>query len=405
MARAHFPHTSEAIGMSVPCTCQACGCVNQAEWSQVGQGIACRGCGRTMTVPAPREATGAAGSPTAVVKFRCPACGRKFATKAELVGQKVRCSGCGAGVRVPPADGDSVAPSGAAERPPAMVKYRCPTCKQVSEARAELAGQKVHCSGCGAGVRVPVLASNGSAAAQPSRPALKTFGATDGAMAPGAAAPRARANGEAGGLSNALEELASIEGVEAPKRAGTVLPSRSEMMEQARQKAAAEAVAEEDQPEKPKKKKKKKKRKKAGASDAKDTLILVAGVGAVVGVLAFVAWRLPDLRFPLGGFLCVVGFVVYLLGAAAIRQLVAEEGAFQVLLFRFFQPYQWWFVARNWADTRDFVAFFGAGLMIMAIGGAVIKTSAVGKRAEAADRALQKAPQAAQAGILPVSAK
>jgi hypothetical protein len=222
-------------------------------------------------------------------------------------------------------------------------------------------------------------------------------------MAPAADASRPKADGGAGGLSYALEELASIEGVEAPERAGTALSSRSEMMEQARRKAAA-AVAEDEPAEKPKKKKKKKKRKKAGDSGAKDTLVLVAGVGAVVGVLALVAWRVPDLRFPLGGLLCVVGFIVYLLGWAAIRQLAAEEGALQVLLFRFFPPYQWWFVARNWADTRDYVAFFGAGLVIMGLGGAVIKTSDVGKRAAAADRAIENARQGTEAGIPPAPA-
>src|SRR5262249_6923611 len=35
------------------------------------------------------------------LKFRCPSCRRKFATKPELAGQKIRCTGCGAGVRVP----------------------------------------------------------------------------------------------------------------------------------------------------------------------------------------------------------------------------------------------------------------------------------------------------------------
>jgi DNA-directed RNA polymerase subunit RPC12/RpoP len=366
--------------------------VNQAEESQAGQGIACRGCGRTLRVPSPAKANGAAEAPS-VVKFRCPACGRKFAIKASLAGQKIRCSGCGAGVRVPSEEGSAVTPAVAAESPPALVKFRCPTCQQVSEARAELAGEKVQCSGCGAGIRVP--AAKGAPAQSP-RPALKTFGAADGATTT-AAPGRPKADGGAGGLSYALEELASIEGVEAPRRAGKVLPSRSETMEQVRQQATASAVAEDDQPEKKKKKKKKKKRKKTGSSDAKDTLVLVAGVGVVVGALALVAWRVPDLRFPLGGLLCVVGFVVYLLGAAAIRQLVAEEGGFQVLLFRFFPPYQLWFVVRNWADTKDFVAFFAAGLVIMALGGGVIKTSAVGKRAAAADRAIEKARQSTEA--------
>jgi hypothetical protein len=101
----------------------------------------------------------------------------------------------------------------------------------------------------------------------------------------------------------------------------------------------------------------------------------------------------------------VIGFIVYLLGAAALRQVVAEGGLFQVLLFRFFPPYQWWFVATNWAETKDFVAFFGAGLVIMAIGSAVIKTSPTARKAEESERAYQKLGQSGQAEAPPAISK
>ena len=116
----------------------------------------------------------------------------------------------------------------------------------------------------------------------------------------------------------------------------------------------------------------------------------MAGVGAFVAVLGLLAWRFAEFRFPVGGFLCVVGFVVYLLGWAALKQMVAEEGAFKALLFRFFPPYQWWYVATNWADTKDYVAFFAAGFLIMSLGGAVIKVSPTGQKAEASEREFQK---------------
>ena len=116
----------------------------------------------------------------------------------------------------------------------------------------------------------------------------------------------------------------------------------------------------------------------------------MAGVGAVVAVLAFLAWGYPGIRFPLGGVLCVIGFIVYLLGWTALRQLVAEEGILKALLFRFCPPYQWWYVITRWDETRDFFAFFAAGAAIMAIGGGIIKTSEEGKRAEASDRAFQQ---------------
>ncbi len=228
------------------------------------------------------------------------------------------------------------------------------------------------------------------------RPALKSFGGTDSATAPPrpardsatAGAPPAKADG-----SSLLDELAAIEGVKRPRRVESVLPSRSEVMEQVRQKAVEQQSVETEQSEEKAKTRKKKKKKKKTSSyfDPKDTLILIGGVGAFVAVLGFLGWRFPDMRFPIGGLLCVIGFIVYLLGAASLRQLVAEEGAFQAILFRFFPPYQWWFVISRWSETKDFFIFFASGLMILGIGGAIIKTSPIGKKAEESERAYQKA--------------
>jgi hypothetical protein len=167
--------------------------------------------------------------------------------------------------------------------------------------------------------------------------------------------------------------------------------SQAEMLEKARQHAmAAGKLDQQPQIETPVKKKKKRK-KKQGFFDAKETLKLVAGVGVVVALVVVAAWRLPDFRFPLGGILCVVGFITYLLGWVSLRQLVAEEGALQSLMFRFLPPYQWWYVMTHWAETRDYVAFFASGLMILALGGAIIKISPVGKEAAESERAFQKA--------------
>ena len=119
------------------------------------------------------------------------------------------------------------------------------------------------------------------------------------------------------------------------RREESILPSRAELMQQVRQQELE--AAEVETQTKAEKAKKKKKRKKKGSSyfDPKETLTLVAGVGAVVGVLAFLAWGYPEFRFPLGGLLSVIGFIVYLLGAVSLRQLVAEEGVVQAVMFRF----------------------------------------------------------------------
>ena len=120
----------------------------------------------------------------------------------------------------------------------------------------------------------------------------------------------------------------------------------------------------------------------------------MAWVSVLVGVLAFLAWGYPGIRFPLGAVLCVIGFIVYLLGWTAIRQVVAEEGILKAMFFRFFPPYQWWYILTRWDETRDYFAFFLAGAAIMSIGGAIIKTSEEGKRAEASDRAFQQMQKA-----------
>jgi len=170
------------------------------------------------------------------------------------------------------------------------------------------------------------------------------------------------------------------------------------MMQEVRETVAAKEAVEQ---EKAVKKKKKKKKKGSGYFDPKDVLMLVGGVAAFVAVLGGVAYAVPDFRFPVGGLLCLVGFIVYLLGAAALRQLAADEGDMHALLFRFVPPYQWWFVATRWSDAKDYVAFFGAGMVIMAMGGLIIKTSPIGKEAEASHRAYKAATEGGAADAPP----
>ena len=170
------------------------------------------------------------------------------------------------------------------------------------------------------------------------------------------------------------------------EHAAVVLPSRGETMEQARQEAAKQEVTETTgNAAKPKKKK----RKKTGFFDLKETLTLVGGVSALVGVLAIVAWWFPQFRFPLGALLAVIGSFLYLIGAMSLRRLAENLGFFKALAYRFFPPYQLWFVLTRWADTRDYFAFFMSGLITVAIGVAIIITSPTYKAAEESERAYQ----------------
>ena len=299
-----------------------------------------------MTVPVPMDVVGPVTSPPRATTFRCPSCRRKFSTKPELAGKKIRCTGCGAGVRVPGGEQESAG--------------------QTTPGKSHAHPRREH-------LDAPARAVAHSAAA-----AERLEAVDDDERPP----------------SPLLDELGWVKSTKRPRTAEPVLSSRTELMEQVRQKAAEEeAVASEKKAEKVKKTKKKN-GKSSGYFDPKETLTLVAWVSVLVGVLAFLAWGYPGIRFPLGAVLCVIGFIVYLLGWTAIRQVVAEEGILKAMFFRFFPPYQWWYILTRWDETRDYFAFFLAGAAIMSIGGAIIKTSEEGKRAEASDRAFQQMQKA-----------
>jgi hypothetical protein len=322
--------------------------VNQFGWSQIGLRIACAGCAKSMTVPVPMETVGPAVPRPRAFIFRCPKCRRKFSTKPELAGKKIRCNGCGAGVRVPHDDEEPVVPASRTAAPSVYGSDR-------ATAPASTTGRS------GALVDSGVAAEDEATDPEPDD-----------------------------------DDFGWIKKARRRRRARAVLPSRAEVMEQVRQQAAEEEVVTTAKKAR-NAKARKKKPKRSSYFDAKETLKLVAGVGGLVAVLAFLAWGYPEFRFPLGAFLGVIGFIVYLLGSASLRQVVAEEGVLKLLLFRFCPPYQWWYVMTHWTETRDFFAFFAAGAVIMSLAGGIIKTSAEGKKAEASDRAYRKMQRDRQA--------
>ncbi len=346
--------------MNFSCTCGACGYINDVEWSQVGKEINCGGCRTRLKVPAPRETVGESAGPIAVLRFVCPSCGRKYATKPAMAGKKIRCNGCGVGVWVP------------MSASPSLAQPLKPTALTDS-----------------------VTSSPSASSTSGSGRIFMIHGATESGM-----------DVEAVDSSSLLDELVNLEGgkVKSARRVEPALPSRTEAMELIREKIIEQEALE---AEKAKQRKKKKRRQGSGYFDPRETLQLVGGVTAFVAVLAFLAWGYPDLRFPLGGLLCLIGFVVYLVGAFALRQLVADEGFVQLIAYRFFPPYQWWFIATHWAEAKGHFIFFASGFVILSIGGAVIKTSDVGKKAEESDRAyraLQRGDAIQVPPVMPVGA-
>ncbi len=324
--------------MTFQCPCPSCGRANAVELAHVGKRVACGACGKPMKVEPPRETKAEPVSTGSQLKFDCPSCGRHYSTKPDLAGKKIRCSGCGAGVRVP----------------------------------------------------------GGEAVAASSKPALKTFGADSHTSE----RTNHRQNSGEDDSVPLLDALSDAAGPKSRSRSESILPSRSEAMEKVREQVAVEEAAKAQK--QATKAKKKKRKKNTGFFDPKETMKLVGGVSVVVIGLGLLAWGVPSMRFPLGGILVIIGFIVYLLGWAAIKQHVAEEGDFKALMFRFIPPYQWWYVMTRWAETKDFVAFFFAGMIIMCVGGVVLKTSEIGQLAAKADariKAREEAPIAGPPGL------
>ena len=379
-----------ASRMKYSFNCTECSRVIHFEWSQVGRKISCEGCGQSLNVPAPMETIGEPDARPVRLKFRCPSCRRKFSTKPDMAGEKIRCSGCGAGVRVPWAGEESAT--------------------SASQPVLELFDLDDEPSAAPSPSRVearPAPVTRKGESARPAESPRADHSRVDVSRA-GARQPGARSEIADGSstLAPELEALAGLEGSSGRRRAESVLSSRSQLMESVRQQAAEqEAVATQKSvakdPTKKGPKKKKKKKKHSGFFDPKETLKLVAGVLVVVAVLAFAAWRFPDFRVPLGGFLCLVGFIVYVMGAVSLRQLVAEEGAIKLLLFRVCPPYQWWFVMTHWDEAKDFFAFFVAGAMILSLGGGIIKISPLAQKAAAEQRAYQKKVEQRRAEMQP----
>jgi hypothetical protein len=396
--------------MYFPFNCLGCGHENHAEWSQIGRRVICLACGRAAIVPAPMEPVHGESRSGLAVRFACPVCGRNFATRPALIGQKIRCSGCMAGVRVP--EGNSF-PVEYASR--VVLDALSGSSRAIPPATGPTSGVRPPAGHRTPGAnpwRVPRHGNSGS-----SRPIVPATGLSRearplaGQSTPVASAFRVLPDGDSGnshpmapaagvtlwaveddsdtGPSLSTDQLEAIGSVSRREHAAVVLPSRGETMEQVRQEVAQQEAAETTKNAEKAKKAKKKQRKKAGYFDLKETLTMVGGMSVVVGVLAFLAWFFPEFRFPLAGLLVVIGAVLYLLGAMSLGRLASNEGFLKSMAYRFFPPYQMWFVVTRWRETQDYFAFFLSGLVTVLIGLAVFRTSPTFKDAEDSDRAYQ----------------
>ncbi|MFO0954701.1 MAG: hypothetical protein U0835_26760 [Isosphaeraceae bacterium] len=322
--------------MTFAFSCHECGHLNHAEFSWCGRSMHCGGCGTKVVVPAPREGkAGTAAPPVSAgsVKFACPSCGRKFSTKADLAGKKIKCGGCQQTLRIP--DPGLVPGSGSPSAAPPAAKV--PTPPKISRERKTT-----------------------PASESPALAALDLYDLGDASPPEDASRgsrPRSRPRGEA---------------VE------SVLPSRSEAMaELSAQAAAAEAEAAK------KAKKKKKKKRSTGGLEMNEvwTLLGAACVGLVL--VAGLTYAVPGARFPVGGLLCVVGFVVYLLGVYGFSKVASEEGAIYSLMCRFVPLYKWYYLVTRWDEMKGHFSFYAVGLMMLLPGILLVQLAGVKDQAGA----------------------
>ncbi len=241
-----------------------------------------------------------------------PGLRRSFATRPALAGQKIRCSGCKAGVRVPAANsfpvehasrvvlnGLSGSSRAIAPTTGSSSGVRPPAGHRMSDSRAwdfPLDGDSGSSRSEGptterrSGVGPPA----GDSIANARRAPLEGDSGFSHSIAPapGAALRDGGAQTERDALlSN--DQLEAIGGLTRREQAAVVLTSRGEMMEQVQQETARQEAAEITKNAEKAKKAKRKQRKKTSFFDLQETLTMLGGVGVVVAVLGFLAWRFP----------------------------------------------------------------------------------------------------------------
>lgn len=118
--------------MPIKASCE-CGHSFEAPSKYAGQKVKCPKCKQPLKIPAKKAAAGSAGAAAKPSKItvKCK-CGKAFAAKAELAGKKVKCPGCGDPVVIPAKGG-----AGKSAKKSAAPKQAAPA-KQPNAEMAEL---------------------------------------------------------------------------------------------------------------------------------------------------------------------------------------------------------------------------------------------------------------------------
>src|SRR5262249_24004629 len=108
--------------------------------------------GPCLPVPPQRE------SRLMAIRFVCE-CGQQLSAREEYAGKRVKCTACQTLLIVPSPEDEAPAPKRspqASAKPPAMIRFIC-ECGRQMQAKAEFAGKKTKCTGCGTLLIIPDL--------------------------------------------------------------------------------------------------------------------------------------------------------------------------------------------------------------------------------------------------------
>ncbi len=295
-----------------------------------------------------------------VLSYRCRGCGEKVEVEEQYAGMTVSCPFCAKRAKV--AVATKPAPA-AADR----IKFACGSCGHRQYAEAARAGEKVKCESCGAKLRVPGTPTSVSSSGpvplpietspeptplpKPRRPSSSKRDATPGDAPPPSLdvfgfSDAPRADPDAGPAVD--DEGSSLV---------MPLPSRAHM--------APSTFSASPGVDGPKKRKRKQQRQR---EEMKGFLAFGFGAFVVMAALIGLGIALPNFRFALALILIIPGGLLTLLGNAAFRQVIAEEGFIQMLLCRFVPLYIFWFAARRWSDVKDHIMLYMLGMCLLGPG-------------------------------------
>ncbi|MDR3636978.1 MAG: hypothetical protein P4L84_24455 [Isosphaeraceae bacterium] len=240
--------------------------------------------------------------------------------------------------------------------------FSCSQCGRPLKAKAQFAGKIVRCQACGGNTTVPA----------PNAEAEAGVAVRDRSARGGAVPQRGRGPAEA---RDRQEEV--VESV-LPRRSDLLAARARQVLEQPAEAAKADAPSQAAKPaqrERGQKKPKRKKRRSGGDLAGSEVARMILTVLAANIIAIPIVAMYPGLMAPIGGFFCLIGFLMTLVGTMELAKVAREKGAIYGLLCKFVPPYKLYFVFAHWKLLRDQAIIYVAGALLLYPGLILVRTS------------------------------